>query len=453
MTRAHRNALASGSWLDSCLRQSDPLPGLPSTSHCILNFYHLVDVPRPHELLRQHRAFLEGRGVRGRIYISSQGINGQCGGETADVAAYLRWLTSAHASLFSGLRFKLYPAREHAFPRLRLKYRPSLISLAGGMAALPVTDPAARAQPLSAGEWRAMLERNRAERGPRAIVLDVRNGYEWDAGHFEGAARPAEAEFGETPVEGGVPAPLRGADPEAPVMMYCTGGIRCDVYSAHLRRQGFRNLFTLEGGVQEYFEREGGAGWRGSLYVFDGRMAVPGRPLAGAAAEPVRDEELVAAVPCQVCGGAASVPHVNCANIDCNALFIACAGCRGALRGCCCEACTAAPRLLRPLKQGGLYGGWQRYAAGPEAARAMAQGRGPRRAERRRERLAEQRERLRAKTAEHQRRRAEAEEVLRRREAQLEEARARDPAWVRLEQIRARLLEKRRQLAGEPEAQ
>jgi predicted sulfurtransferase len=61
--------------------------------------------------------------------------------------------------------------------------------------------------------------------------------------------------------------------------MYCTGGIRCDVYSAFLRKKGFRNLFTLEGGVQNYLVKEGAQLWSGSLYVFDGRMAIPpGKP-------------------------------------------------------------------------------------------------------------------------------------------------------------------------------
>lgn len=78
-------------------RPGNPTP--PASSHCILNFYHLVDIPRPHEVLEQHRAFLEGREVRGRIYISHQGINAQCGGVTADAVAYVQWLAQEQ-SLF-----------------------------------------------------------------------------------------------------------------------------------------------------------------------------------------------------------------------------------------------------------------------------------------------------------------------------------------------------------------
>ena len=85
--------------------------------------------------------------------------------------------------------------------------------------------------------------------------------------------------FNETPTESSssdaIPSYLQGKDPNTPVMMYCTGGIRCDVYSAHLRDKGFNNLYTLEGGIQNYLREEGHELWDGSLFVFDGRMAVP----------------------------------------------------------------------------------------------------------------------------------------------------------------------------------
>lgn len=229
------------------------------------------------------------------------------------------------------------------------------------------------------------------------VILDVRNGYEWDAGHFQGAERPLEDEFNETPRgddgEGAVPEYLRGADPDTPVMvrpappvqvqcpaclaqpcascmqMYCTGGIRCDIYSTFLRQKGFRNLYSLEGGIQNYLEVEGSDSWDGALYVFDDRMAVSPSHLreaggadatdaaaggvAGAAASTAAMPR--AAAPCAVCGGAPQLPHINCANVDCNLLFLACRECTEELQGCCCEGCRdEAPRLLRPIKDGAL---------------------------------------------------------------------------------------------------
>ena len=96
----------------------------------------------------------------------------------------------------------------------------------------------------------------------------------------------AQEKFNETPTEASnsdsipsnsdsIPSYLQGKAADTTVMMYCTGGIRCDVYSAHLRDKGFTNLYTLEGGIQNYLREEGHQLWDGSLFVFDGRMAVP----------------------------------------------------------------------------------------------------------------------------------------------------------------------------------
>ena len=483
-----------------------------------VGFYHLADLPSARATRRRHEAFLRGRDVRGRIYVAPQGLNAQFSAPAAVAAEYLIWVrnesekkmegeaeeggggaknsaaanavaaAAAQRSLLETMRANAEPSPrgEHLFPKLRLKFKPNLISLAGGTASLPITDPAARAAPLSPRQWEAMLLEEGSER-PRPIVLDVRNAYEWDAGHFEGAERPLEDNFCETPTDAtsregaataaeeeseeeeegsddadaadgapsppssspplGVPALLASAPKDAPVMMYCTGGIRCDIYSAHLRRKGFTNLYTLEGGVHNYFTEVGGRGWDGSLFVFDARMAVaprasgggggegPGGPASAAAAAPAaassssgdgggEGEGLPAAAPCLLCGGRASLPHLNCSNIDCNRLFICCGACASRLRGCCCEACVAAPRLLRPAKVAGYYGTWASEAAaglagdeGGDAAAAaaslaaaraaMSSGRGSGRLARRRaraERLSQERaaakeERLRKKAA------------------------------------------------------
>ncbi|KAF8055836.1 STR8 [Scenedesmus sp. PABB004] len=402
---------------------------------CVLNFYHLADVADPEEMVSRHRAFIESRGLTslcGRIYISAQGINCQGGGTAAHAAAYVAWVGSLPE--FRGLFHTLWPAEGPAFPKLRLKVKPNLISLAGGMAALPVTDPAARATPLSPAEWREKLgeavavnadvDAGRADPSKRVVVMDLRNDYEWDAGHFALAPRPDEEVFAETPVGGGdgeVPSPLRGADPEnTEVLMYCTGGIRCDVYSALLRARGFTRLYTLHGGVQHYLREAGGEHWDGSLFVFDGRMAINPALPPGAHA----GDGLPAAVPCALCGGVAALPHVNCANIDCNELFIACAACKTRFHGCCCEACQSAPRLLRPIKiNGGNYGSWNQYADVAATAPVIAAGRTHEgRVARRARRRAAMREKRQAALEERQQLRAAVKKAVRAAAAEAEAA-------------------------------
>jgi hypothetical protein len=101
--------------------------------------------------------------------------------------------------------------------------------------------------------------------------------------------------------------------------MYCTGGIRCDVYSAKLRQQGFSNMFTLAGGVQAYLRDEGDSKWEGELFVFDDRLATPNMPkLAMNGMKPHVGDR-----PCFCCQQPiAAPPHHNCANVDCNRLFL-----------------------------------------------------------------------------------------------------------------------------------
>ena len=139
------------------------------------------------------------------------------------------------------------------------------------------------------------------------------------------------------------------------LQMYCTGGIRCDVYSTFLKQRGFGNLYTLKGGVQNYLEQEGSDRWNGSLYVFDDRMAVAPGHMGGPQCSSEEDTPatLPAAQPCAVCGAPPVLPHINCANVDCNALLLVCEGCKARLQGCCCEACRdEAPRLRRPAIDG-----------------------------------------------------------------------------------------------------
>jgi predicted sulfurtransferase len=173
------------------------------------------------QLVEDHKAWVAANGldIRGRIYFSSQGVNAQYGGRRSDALAYLTHLSSCGPQ-WQDIRYTVWPSPSgHAFPKLRLKYKPNLISLAGGIAGLPVTSPDARAQPLQPSEWRQLLAQ--AEQR-QVVVLDVRNGYEWDAGHFQGAQRPAEEVFAETPVgesQADVPEPLRDAPPDTPVMV------------------------------------------------------------------------------------------------------------------------------------------------------------------------------------------------------------------------------------------
>ena len=205
------------------------------------------------------------------------------------------------------------------------------------------------------------------------------------------ACQPVAESFRETLDAYSAPGgPLEGVPPETPIMMYCTGGIRCDFYSAALRERGYRNMYTLAGGVQAYLDSPCGpaaaaadSAWRGQLFVFDARLSmaadggqVEGRLSAGGGG----DGDAPLALTCHCCGGGrASAPHRNCPNVDCNRLFLVCQACMQRLGGFCCQACTSATHVRPPLLQPGeRYARWSHYADGGAASTASRRGDGRR---------------------------------------------------------------------------
>jgi len=361
----------------------------PPAPFQLVTFYSLVSVPDVQAELARHRAWAAaGRDLRGRIYLSEQGINAQLSGAGSDALDYAAWAT-APGSLFHGARVSSYGVQRHAFPRLALRYK-QLVQLGDGVERLQVARPEARAVALSPAQWHAALAAREAALAaepaapapPPPVLLDVRNGYEWDCGRFEGAERPVAESFRETLDAYSAPGgPLAGVPPETPIMMYCTGGIRCDFYSAALKERGYRNMYTLEGGVQAYLDSPCGpaaaaadSAWRGQLFVFDARLALSAD---GEQAEASGGDASLA-LTCHCCAAPrAAAPHRNCPNVDCNRLFLVCTACLQRLGGFCCSSCTSATHLRPPLLQPGeRYARWSHYADGGAASTAARRGDG-----------------------------------------------------------------------------
>ncbi|XP_004503237.1 rhodanese-like domain-containing protein 8, chloroplastic [Cicer arietinum] len=345
----------------------------------VVNFYHFVFIKDPQEEVAKHLSFLEleGLDIHGRVYLNEQGINAQYSGPSKDALAYVNWIKEDDR--FSSILIQISPSEiGHAFPTLKLRYKPSLVQFKGRISHLPLLDPSMRALPLTPSEWRDRLEainkndlQSKDYPNRNYILLDVRNGYEWDIGHFRGAQRPnvdcfRSTSFGLSQGETTSSDPLSNVDKEnANILMYCTGGIRCDVYSTILRQHGFQNLYTLKGGVSHYIKNEGPAEWVGNLFVFDSRLSLP-PPVYYPQATAEGGTTLVSGdgkfAKCYTCNaGVSELRHRNCANLDCNLLFLCCRKCVKDLRGCCCLTCTTATRL-RPILNGDQrYRKWHTY--------------------------------------------------------------------------------------------
>ena len=186
---------------------------------------------------------------------------------------------------------------------------------------------------VSPAAWKQMLEK----KDEQTLVLDVRNDYEWKIGHFEGSELPKLETFRQFPEYA---RKLKTEhDPKATrVFMCCTGGIRCEYFSAIMKKEGFENVYQLDGGIINYGLQEGDQHWEGKLFVFDERLGVPmgSKP-------PISH--------CTHCDTSNDVYH-NCANMDCNELFLCCPNCLKEHKGCCSKECEAAPRI-RPYQESG----------------------------------------------------------------------------------------------------
>ncbi|XP_040871756.1 rhodanese-like domain-containing protein 8, chloroplastic isoform X4 [Glycine max] len=317
-------ALTHRKLLPSALPLTQPSSSREDFDFVVVNFYHFVFIQDPQAEVDKHRSFLQL----------------EYSGPSKDAMTYVNWLRKDNR--FSDILVQISPSEKgHTFPTLKLRYKPSLVQFEGGMSHLSLLDPSMRAIPLSPSEWRDRLESiNKTDLTAKDnsnrnyILLDVRNGYEWDIGHFRGAQRPSvdcfrNTSFGLSREEITASDPLSNVDKEkANILMYCTGGIRCDVYSSILRQQGFQNLYTLKGGVSHYLKNEGPAEWVGNLFVFDSRLSLPPSIYyTGATTEaestPVSGDDNFAK--CYVCSLEVSeLRHRNCANLDCNLLFLLC---------------------------------------------------------------------------------------------------------------------------------
>ncbi|MGE4574582.1 MULTISPECIES: oxygen-dependent tRNA uridine(34) hydroxylase TrhO [Parachlamydia] len=285
----------------------------------VLAYYHFTPLENPREEVISHQKFFKDRDVSSRIYISEQGINGQMSASDQDAEAYMNWL---HAKPdFATVEFKLHTHHEHVFPRKSVKYRKNLVAYDKAV------NLNLRGEHVSPKKWREMLEDQEHK-----ILIDVRNDYEWKVGHFENAELPPCETFRD--FDGYSDNLKEQVDPKkTPVMMYCTGGIRCELYSSILKEKGFEKVYQLHGGVINYGLQEGSSHWKGKLFVFDDRMTVP-----------ISEEESEVIAKCHHCGVSAE-SYYNCANMDCNHLFICCSDCLLELAGCCKEACKDAPRV------------------------------------------------------------------------------------------------------------
>lgn len=297
-----------------------------------ISFYAFADIDTPDALRDAQRALCEELGVLGRIYIADEGINGTAAGTTDAIASYCA--KTREVPGFENIDFKVEAVDRIPFGSLRVRTRPHLVNLGEGNNVDPHTEGGGR---LSPEQWKAFLDSDQ-----KFTLLDVRNDYEAQIGHFEGAEIPPYEFFYDFPKW----ADELDLDPEEPVLMYCTGGIRCEKFSGLLKRRGHKNVYQLDGGILSYASKVGGEHYVGDVFVFDDRMSVD----IGGGPTPGR---------CKHCGEATS-RMLNCANVDCHELHVSCDDCVRTMKACCTTACQTAPRVRTFDAEEHLFRPWRR---------------------------------------------------------------------------------------------
>jgi len=295
--------------------------------YLVLAFYLFAPIHDPREEVERHKAFFQGRDVSCRIYLSEEGINGQMSAALQDAEGYMAWMREH--PLFKNIHFKIHTASENVFPKVTVKYRRELVARDKSV------DMTRQGTHLTPQEWKNWLESDKER-----VILDVRNDYEWKVGHFKGAELPRSKTFRDFKEYA---SELKGkVDEKKPILMYCTGGIRCEVYSALLKEEGFEEVYQLQGGVINYGLEEGNTHWEGKLFVFDDRLVVP-----------ISEEPTAPISTCTYCA-TSNDSYVNCANMACNELFLCCESCLKKEKGCCSEVCKTSS-ALRPLRETNFY--------------------------------------------------------------------------------------------------
>lgn len=283
----------------------------------VSTFYHFFSIEDPAKEVLLHKNFFADRDYKGRIYIDDQGINAQFSAPPELVKEYIDWIESRHNC--SPIDLKYDPAEEHAFYKMSVKDRP-LVAFGCRV------DLEKRGEHLSPEKWRNKLEEDTTPK----VIIDARNSYESTVGHFEGAMLPTCKTFREFRKMADELA--EKVDPDTELMMYCTGGIRCEYLSSYFKEKGFEKVYQLEGGIIRYGQVEGSKGWKGKLFVFDDRLVAPMQK---------GQNEIISQ--CTLCDEPSDT-YYNCANMDCNDLFLACKNCIERMEGCCCESCKNHPR-------------------------------------------------------------------------------------------------------------
>ncbi len=287
-----------------------------------VSFYKYHNIENPTIFRNELFVAWEKLDVLGRTYLSYEGVNSQISVPAENFEALRKQLNTI--SFLKDIRLNVAVEQDNkSFLKLTIKVRDKIVADGLDDNSFDVTSIG---EHVSAKEFNTLLE------DENTILVDMRNHYESEIGHFSGAITPDVDTFRESlPI---IEEDLKEHKEDKKLVMYCTGGIRCEKASAYFKHKGFKNVFQLEGGIIEYVRQIKAEDLEnkfvGKNFVFDERKA-----------EKV-SEDIIAN--CHQCGEAFDV-HTNCANDACHLLFIQCPTCAEKMNDCCSKECQEVAQL------------------------------------------------------------------------------------------------------------
>ncbi|MEY2898407.1 MAG: hypothetical protein RL138_460 [Bacteroidota bacterium] len=281
-----------------------------------ISFYRYFPISDPEVFRNQFYLGLNALNVFGRIYVANEGVNAQISVPSSNLEALKTYLESVKG--LENLRLNIAVDDDgKSFFVLKVKVRSKIV--ADG-----IEDPTFSME--NKGRYLKVAEYNELAKREDVIIVDMRNHYEYEVGHFKNAIEvPSDTFREQLPMA----ADMLKDKKDAPIIMYCTGGIRCEKATAYMLHQGFKDVYHVEGGIIEYANQAKKQGLEnqfiGKNFVFDERL---GERIT---------EDIIAN--CHQCGKPADT-HTNCKNTACHLLFIQCDDCAKKYKGCCSEECT-----------------------------------------------------------------------------------------------------------------
>ena len=313
-----------------------------------LSFYVYAQIQNPKQFRDELFLAWNQLEVLGRIYVASEGINAQLS-LPADRFYNFKETIEVY-SFMQNLRLNIAVEQDNfSFLKLTIKVRDKIV--ADGLIDETFNS-------LNIGIHLKAKEFNDLLDNPDTIVVDMRNHYESEIGYFKNAIKPDVDTFRESlPI---IEEQLAAHKQDKNVLMYCTGGIRCEKASAYFKHKGFENVYQLEGGIIEYTRQIKAEGLEskfiGKNFVFDQRLG-----------ERITSDVVAN---CHQCGNSCDV-HTNCVNEGCHLLFIQCENCASSLQGCCSQECVdiiTLPEEERKLLRKGLKNGNKIFKKGKSDA-------------------------------------------------------------------------------------